>query len=115
MLDLGQGKTESPGLRHKPEKLQCVVPIESIAGFGAAWHRQDPRRLVAPQRFPTDAAPGRDVPDEQAVPSHGQSVNPTPRGKVKRRALPGPERHGLEDGISLQVTGAVLCPHVHNC
>ena len=82
--DLLQREAEASRLRDEAEERQCLVAVESVAGRAAARRREDPRSLVETQRFSTDAAPGGDLADEEAVPSHALSLNPIPRGKVKR-------------------------------
>src|SRR2546422_659505 len=103
LFDLLQREAQSSGLRHEGEERQRVVPVKSVAGCAAAWRRENPRSLVETQRLPADATSYRDLPDEQAVPSHDHSLNPAPRGKVKRQSGgTGPLRRHLNPLIACQ-------------
>jgi len=103
LFDLLQREAQSSGLRHEGEERQRVVPVEPVAGCAAAWRRENPRSLVETQRLPADATSYRDLPDEQAVPSHDHSLNPAPRGKVKRQSGgTGPLRRHLNPLIACQ-------------
>ena len=70
LFDLLQREAQSSGLRYETEDRRRLIPVEAIASCCAAWGRDNPRSLIETQRLPTDASLYRDLPDEQAVPSH---------------------------------------------
>jgi hypothetical protein len=82
--DLVQPEAETSRLRDEPEEGQRLRSVHAVARSGAASGREDAGLLVEPERLPADAALRRYLSDQQAVARHGSSLNPAPKGKVKR-------------------------------
>jgi hypothetical protein len=62
------------------------VAVENpVPGGRPRRRRDDPRLLVQPECFSGYAASGQNFPNLQTQPSHEASLNPAPRGQVKRR------------------------------
>ena len=83
-LDLIQPEAEASRLRDEPEEGQRLRSVHAVARSGAARGRKDAGLLVETERLPADSALRRYLPDQQAVARHGSSLNPAPKGKVKR-------------------------------
>src|SRR5882724_728289 len=83
LLDLVQVESEPACLSHEREDLQRVLPVEPIPRGRATRCGKNARRLVKSKRLSADSAACRHLADQETVPGHDLSVNPSPGGKVK--------------------------------
>lgn len=86
--DLIQAEAESLRLPDEREQVQRGLVVDPVARGGAAGRSEDARLLVQPEGLPGDPRTLRHLTDQQPVLAHEQTVNPAPRGKVKRRPRP---------------------------
>jgi hypothetical protein len=84
VLDLGERQPESPPLTHEGHDSERITRVEAVARWRPTRGRQDAQGLVEAQRLTANAALLRHLPDEQAAPVHGTTIDPAPWGKVKR-------------------------------
>ena len=81
---LGEGQSQTPGLRDEVEHAEDIAGIRAISRGCALGRRKNTARLVQPQRLAAHAAARRDLADEQRISIHEDRIGPTPRGKVKK-------------------------------
>jgi hypothetical protein len=84
LLDLVEVEAQPPRLGDEGEECERLLTVHAVAHLGAPRWRENPGLLVEPKRLPANPGPPGHITDEQAVRSHAGSVNPVPRGKVKR-------------------------------
>ena len=83
-LDLIERETQASRLPKERQDSNRVRRVESVARRGSARWRENSRRFINSERLAAGAATPGNLADEQTIAVHGQSVNLTPRGQVKR-------------------------------
>ena len=78
---LSKGQTEPAGLRHKGQHLQHLGGVSPIAGWGASRSRENPSRLVEPERLAAEPALAHDFTDPHPL-RHALSLRLAPWGLV---------------------------------
>ena len=82
---LGQGESETPGLRYEVKHPEDIQRIRAVAGWGAPRRREDASRLVQPQGLAAQTAALSHLADKQPVLLHEGMIGLPPWGKVKCR------------------------------
>ena len=83
MSDLREGQPEPARLPDERQQPQHVGRIDAIARAGPMRARQDPPRLIEPERLAADSAARGHLPDQQPVAPHEGRIDLAPGGKVK--------------------------------
>jgi hypothetical protein len=84
--DFRERQTEPACLPDEREQSQYIGGIAPIARWLTVRRLQNAARLVEAKGLAAEAAPLGDLADQQSVTCHGESVNPAPWVKVKRRS-----------------------------
>ena len=98
-LDLREGEPKPASLRHEVQHVEDVPRIDAIPRGCAALFREDPARLIQPERLAAEPAPGCYLSDQEAVSRHERRIDPASWGKVK--------------GIAKGVVGELEIRHAH--
>jgi hypothetical protein len=97
--DLGKRQSKPPRLLDEREDAQGRGGVDAVSRCRTTRSRQDPPRLVQSQGLPGCSAAFGHLSDQESVPFHVLTVNPSPWGKVKGFNL-GP-RHAHARGSPL--------------
>ena len=83
LFNLIEVEPESPGLGHEGQGRQRLRPVDPVACCRPSRRREYACPLVEPKSLSAQPAARGHFTDEKAVSSHGWSLNPAPRGRVK--------------------------------
>ena len=80
---LGEGQSQTPGLRDEVEHAEDIAGIRAISRGCALGRRKNTARLVQPQRLAAHAAARRDLADEQRTSLHEDRIGLPPRARSR--------------------------------